>query len=127
MSGTIYRPEDKHPQPWQEDLNPEAGAGLNHGLAGQTPGKSENLRTMHDVKDLHRSYSDWNDADLKKVPIIPEGARLETAATYLNLRDRIPTEIHAHGDEVVGRHDFFVPKSETPYELWNRLVEHRPK
>jgi hypothetical protein len=127
MSGTIYRPEEKHPQPWQDDLNPNAGAGLNHGLQGQADIEKTHLRTMHDVKDLHRKFHDWNDADLKQVPILPEGARLQADATYVNLRDRVPTERHASGEETAGPYDFWVPKSETPYELWNRLVQDRPE
>jgi hypothetical protein len=84
MSGTIYRPEEKHPQPWQEHLNPDAGAGLNHGIAGQAQEQKAHLRTMHDIKDLHRRFHDWNDADLKQVPVLAEGSRLEAKATYLN-------------------------------------------
>jgi hypothetical protein len=125
MSGTIYRPEDKHPQPYQNDLNPEASAGLNYGLAGQHPEKDA-PRTAFDVKDLHRQLRDWRDDDLKQIPVLPPGVRLKTAATYLNLRDQVPKEISAHGDETTGPQDFFVPKTEVPYELWNRLCNEQP-
>jgi hypothetical protein len=37
MTSRIYRPEHKHPQPAQEDLNPDASKGLNWGLAGPHP------------------------------------------------------------------------------------------
>jgi hypothetical protein len=32
MTSRIYRPETKHPQPYQQVLNPDASKGINWGL-----------------------------------------------------------------------------------------------
>jgi hypothetical protein len=127
MSGTIHRPEDTHPHPSQNELNANTAAGLGHGLAGQASFEKKKLRTMHDVQDLHRKFHDWSDADLKQVPILPQGARLQAEGRYLNLRDRNPTERSASGEEMAGPQDFWVSKSDTPGPLWNRLLGEQPR
>jgi hypothetical protein len=121
MAGAIYRPEQKHPEASQRVLNPDAAKGLNHGLAGPHPEK-ESPRTVYDVKELHRRLHGFADNELKQIPVMPAGVRLETDATYVNLRDRVPTEFHAKGDEDTGEQDFFIPKAEVPYQIWNRLL-----
>jgi hypothetical protein len=52
----------------------------------------------------------------------PERTIHLTDATYLNLGDHLPIEFHAKGDEDTGEQDFFIPKTEVPYEIWNRLL-----
>jgi hypothetical protein len=121
MTTHIYRPEDKHPEPYQQDLNPDASKGLNWGLAGPHPEK-ENARTAKDVKEAHTRLADFTDDELDQIPILPEGARLESKATYINFLDAEPTEFTAEGDEDVGPNDIIAPKSEVDYQLWNRLI-----
>jgi hypothetical protein len=119
MTSKIYRPEHKHPEPAQHDLNPDAAEGLNWGLAGQHPEK--NARNAKDVKEVHELLSHLRDDELERIPILPAGARLETKATYLNLRESPPREFSAEGSEDVGETDWIVPKAEVDYQLWNRL------
>jgi hypothetical protein len=121
MTSRIYRPEDKHPEPYQSDLNPDASKGLNWGLAGPHPEKN-NPRTAKDVKDVHRGLNEFADDELDRIPILPAGARLEANATYINLRDDTPHEFTAEGAEDVLAGDYIVPKMEVDYELWNRLI-----
>ena len=53
---------------------------------------------------------------------MPEGSRLEQNATYIDLMVATPHEFTATGHmEAAGGHRY-VPKSEVPYELWNRLL-----
>jgi len=120
MAGKIYRPEEKHPQPYQDDLNPDASKGFNHGLSGPHPEKNSAC-TAFDIKELHNRLTDFNDDELKQITVLPAGARLETDATYLDLTDSNPREVHAIGNEDVGPDDYYVPKADVPYELWNRL------
>jgi hypothetical protein len=120
MTSHIYRPEQKHPEPYQGDLNPDAAKGLNWGLAGPHPEK-DSPRTAKDVKELHNMLSDFADDELERIPVLPIGARLETRATYVNLREAEPHEFTATGSEEVGEFDLLVPKSEVDYSLWNRL------
>jgi hypothetical protein len=119
MTSKIYRPEQKHPEPAQQDLNPDAAKGLNRGLAGQHPEK--NARSAKDVKEVHDLLNHLRDDELERIPILPAGARLETKATYLNLRESPPREFSAEGSEGVGQSDWIVPKAEVDYQLWNRL------
>jgi hypothetical protein len=118
MSGKIYHPEDKHPEPYQQDLGPDASKGLNYGQEGaELP-----TRTAVDIKELHEYLSDFSNDELQQIEVLQEGARLETGATYINLaRDR-QAEIEAMGSEDVGRYDLYVAKKDVPYELWNRLL-----
>ena len=120
MTSRIYRPEEKHPEPYQQDLNPDASKGLNWGLAGPHPEKG--ARTAKDVKEVHAMLSEFSDNDLKRIPVLPAGTRLEANATYLNL-SKLPGEAFtAEGKEDVGEADYIVPKNEVDYQLWNRLI-----
>jgi hypothetical protein len=120
MTSRIYRPDEKHPEPYQQDLNPDASKGLNWGHAG--PHLEKNTpRTAKDVKELHDLLSDFRDDELERMPVLPAGARLEANATYINLRGAEPREFTAEGDEELGQDDLVIPKSEVDYELWNRL------
>jgi hypothetical protein len=121
MTSRIYRPEEKHPEPYQGDLNPDASKGINWGLAGPHPEK-ESPRTAKDVKEAHAMLADFADDELKRIPILPRGTRLEANATYINLRESPVVEFTAEGKEETGPDDWVVPKAEVDYQLWNRLM-----
>jgi hypothetical protein len=114
-------PEHKHPEPYQHDLNPEAAAGQNFGLIGPHPEK-DNPRTAFDVKEVHRQLMGWTDDDLKQIPILPAGSRLEQGATYVDLRDPTRRELTATGEMRVPPLGLYVPKTEVHYQMWNRLL-----
>jgi hypothetical protein len=120
MTSHIYRPEHKHPEPYQQDLNPDAAKGLNWGLAGPHPEKNS-PRTAFDVKDVHRWLCEIPDDELKRIPLMPAGARLEANAAYVNLAERERGEFKAEGKEEVGEGQFIAPKTEVDFELWNWL------
>jgi hypothetical protein len=105
---------------YQSRLNPDAMAGQNIGAAGAHPEKR--ARTVHDFKELHARFREWSDGDLKQIPVVPEGSRLEQNATYIDLMAATPHEFTATGNMEAGRGHRYVPKSEVPYELWNRLL-----
>ena len=121
MTSKIYRPEGKHPEPYQHDLNPDASKGVNWGLVGPHPEKTE-PRTAKDVKELHDLFSDFPDDELDRIPVLPAGSRLESNATYINLREAKAQEFTAEGNEELGENDLVVPKSEVDYQLWNKLL-----
>jgi hypothetical protein len=120
MPSRIYHHEQKHPEPYQQDLNPDASKGLNWGLAGPHPEKST-PRTAKDIKELHDLLSEFQDDELERIPVLPAGARLESKATYINFREAEPREFTAEGNEELGENDWVVPKAEVDYQLWNRL------
>jgi hypothetical protein len=115
-AGAFDRVQDQY----QSDLNPNAMAGQNIGAAGAHPEKR--TRTVHDVKELHARFSEWPDGDLKQIPVVSEGSRLEQDATYIDLMAATPHEFTATGSMQAGAGHRYVPKSEVPYELWNRLL-----
>jgi hypothetical protein len=121
MTSRIYRPEDKHPEPYQQDLNPDASKGINWGLAGPHPEK-DHPRTAKDIKELHNRLSEFGDDELDRILVLPAGSRLEANATYINFREADPHEFTAEGKEELGEHDLVVPKKEVDYQLWNRLI-----
>jgi hypothetical protein len=120
MPDREFRPGEQHPEEWRQDLNPNALAGQNVGLAGPHP--EQNARTAYDVKAAHRLLQDFSDDDLKQLPILPPGSRLEQGAVYVDLNDLDGGEIKARGDMVAERSQWLVPKSEVDYQLWNALI-----
>src|SRR4051812_45312449 len=109
MTGRIYNPETKHPPEYQQDLNPQAGQGRNRGKASQ-PAKPDHP-SARDIKDL-RNQLDWlSDDELSRIPVVPEGTRLEQGATYIDLRQSCPREFTARADVEAGPDNWFVPKS----------------
>jgi hypothetical protein len=121
MTGKIDHPEDKHPEPYREDMNPDAGAGQNHAHAGPHPEKGDHP-TAHDIKELHRQLQEYTDDELKRIPVLPPGSRLAQGKTYIDLRDSAHREFKATGDMEAGPDNWLVPKSEVDYVLWNRLI-----
>lgn len=118
-SDSEYKPqtEQKHPDEYERDLNPNRMAGQNIGV--QSAADEIGVRTAYDVKPLHRDFDEWNDADLKRIPILPEGQRLEQGATYLDMRDPERGEFTATGEMSAG--GATVPKARVAYPTWNRL------
>ena len=114
------QPGDQHPQEWRDDLNPDVMAGQNVGLAGPHPEKS--ARTAHDLKALHARLRQFMDDDLKQIPVLPQGSRLEQGATYIDLNNLDRGEFTATGDMEAGPDNWYVPKTEVPYGIWNGLV-----
>jgi len=120
MTQKVYDPSDKHPPEYQKDLNPNAAAGINYGLVGPHPEKG-NPRTAYDAKEAHRLLVDFTDDQLKQIPVLPAGSRLEQDATYIDLADPDRKEFKATSDMEAGPDSLLVPKSEVDYQLWNRL------
>jgi len=119
MTRKVYDPSEKHPPEYQKDLNPDAAAGINYDMVGPHPEK-ENPRTAYDVKECHRRLDGFTDDQLKQIPILPAGSRLEQDATYIDLAgDR--SEFTGTSGMEAGPGSLLVPKSEVDYQLWNRL------
>lgn len=108
----------------RDRVPPQAGAGTmpgqNLGPTGDHPEKQS--RTVKDVKELHARFSDWRADELGEIPVLPTGTRLEQDATYVDLSRPDPLEFVAVGGMEAGSGHCYVPKSEVPYETWNRLL-----
>ena len=116
----IPRPGEQHPERWRDDLNPDAMAGQNLGVAGPHP--EGDAHTAYELKEVHRRLADFHDDDLKQIPIVPEGSRLEQGATYIDLAEDEPKEFTALGNMEAGPRNCYVLKSAVDYTLWNRLI-----
>ena len=118
---------DRNPQPggersdhWSEDLHPDFLAGQNIGLAGPRP--ELHGPSAFDLKEAHEALEGFSDEELRQIPILPSGSRLEQGATYLDLRDPRRAEFTAMGGQEAGRDNWYVPKKSVDYQLWNRLI-----
>src|ERR687885_895216 len=100
------RAVDLHPDEYQQDLNPNAMAGQNIGAADMQ--LSRDARTAFDLKGAHARLDELSDDDLKQILIIPEGARLEQGATYLDLKELDRGEFTATGDMQAVRDHWYV-------------------
>ena len=120
MTDRIPHPGEQHPEEWREDLNPNANAGQNYGTAGTEA--SEQTRTMYDIKDLHNAFDGISDDELKRVPVLAPGTRLQQGATYIDLQTPDRAEFKALGAMEARDTNWYVPKSEVDYQVWNRLI-----
>ncbi len=114
-----FSEEDRY---WDQDLRPDDNAGQNEGVQGLHPEKADGVRTAYDIKDLHNRLEGYTDDELKQITVLPVGSRLEQNATYIDLRAEAPEEITAWGDMEAGPENWYVPKTEVDYQLWNRLL-----
>jgi hypothetical protein len=107
---------EQHPDEYREDLNPHYAEGQNDGPTWQR------TRTAYDIKEIHQRLSDLRNDELKQIPILDEGSRLEQGAVYFNLRYPERGEVRARGDMVAGPQDWYVAKSSVDYQTWNLLI-----
>jgi len=120
MPDPDIKPQIPHPDHWARDLNPDFMAGQNMSQAG--PHREFDAPSAFDVKEVHRHLAGFTDDELKGIPILPEGTRLEQGAVYVDLGQDDPQEFKALGNMVAGPGQYLVPKSEVDYRLWNRLI-----
>lgn len=120
MSEKTGRQTDQQPDEFQQDLNPDPMAGQNHGLEGSHPEKD--APNASEIKELHSLLEGYTNSDLKQIPVLPQGSRLEQGAKYIDLNDPERKEFTAMGNMEAGRDNYYVPKTEVDYQLWNRLT-----
>lgn len=115
------RPNDRKPDEWEQDLHPNPMAGRNQGLEGPHPEKDD-VPNAYEIKELHNSILEgYTDDELKQIPVLPTGTRLEQGAKYIDLIDPERQEFTAMGGMEAGSDNKYVPKTEVDYQLWNRL------
>jgi hypothetical protein len=78
--------------------------------------------TAFHLKKRGHELRGLDDDDLKQVPIVPAGTRLQQGGTYVNLTERSPHEFTATGNLRARAGDAYAPKDQVPYEVWNRLI-----
>jgi hypothetical protein len=84
--------------------------------------------TAFHLKKRGHELGGLDDDDLKQVPIVPAGTRLQPGGTYVNLAERSPQEFTATGNLRARAGDAYAPKDQVPYEVWARLIaESKPR
>lgn len=111
-SGTVAEEMDS----FDRDLHGEDRAGQ-HGGASDT-----RSYTAYDVKELHGKMTDFDNAELKKIPVLAHGERLAQGGIYLDLSDRASGPFTAQGSQVSEDPHLYVPKAQCDYLLWNKLT-----
>jgi hypothetical protein len=106
--------------PYANELRPNNHAGENSGPPNQDATIA--TTTAYDVKGLHDALDGFRDDDLKQIPVVTPGSRLEQGATYIDLKTARPDEFSALGDMVAGEDNWYIPKASVPNTLWNRLI-----
>jgi hypothetical protein len=69
-----------------------------------------------------RAVGGLDDEELKGVPLVPEGSRLQQGATYVSLGEESYQEFTATAEITASQGDAYDPKDRVPYEIWNRLI-----
>ena len=60
--------------------------------------------------------------ELSQIPIAPAGTALKRGAVYLDLRIAVPVPFAATADIKATEMNYYAPKADIPYQLWDRLV-----
>ena len=111
---------------FDRDLRPHEGQGENSGVASEIA--PDKLMRAYDDKDLVDAMTNFNSDELKNILIVPVGMKLEQGAKYVDLNDPDRMEIVASGENPVTpaleaqSGQKLVPKSQTDYELWDKLM-----
>jgi hypothetical protein len=114
------RPGTQHPEEYREDLNPHGGEGTNSGAnTGISP---EDLLPISEIKAAYDRLPELDDDVMSSISVVRPGVRLEQGATYIDLREHQPREFTATADMMASDDHWYVPKSNTGYPLWNRLI-----
>lgn len=117
-------PQDRadRPRDLESSLNPAHAAGQNAGASASSD-REVPLRTAYDEKRVHRALADrFSDEELKQIPIVPPGSRLQQGATYLDLAADRPAELRPNGGVEARDGQLYVAKDRVPYWIWNRLI-----
>ena len=89
-------------------------------MAGPHPAKD--AATAYEVKEVHRQFNGFTDDELRRIPIVPPGSRLEQGATYVDLQDPQLREFTATADMTAAPENWYVPKSEIDYRLCTQVT-----
>ena len=83
---------------------------------------SSRLCSPSPIRCQGSKFHGFTDDELKRIPILPQGSRLEQGATCVDLQDSQLAEFTATGAMEATPGHWYVPKSEVDYQLWNRLI-----
>ena len=112
--------QEKHPPEWRDDLNPGRMEGQNIGAFSKR--NDAGAPTAADIDVLAGRLNGFTRDELSEIPIVPAGTKLKQGAVYLDMRIPASVPFTATADITATEMNYYAPKAEIPYELWNRLV-----
>lgn len=115
--------EEREEQAFDDELNDSRLRADQHaGQAGVLiPGTERRLINAAEIKEIYDLLPDFHRDELRRLSIVEPGVALELGDIFVDLRYRIRGELTAHGEEIV-THELLVPKRDTDYVLWNKLL-----
>ncbi|HEU5440179.1 MAG TPA: hypothetical protein VFU88_12895 [Ktedonobacterales bacterium] len=105
---------------YEHDLHPDMPSGQDHFSSAPEPGRMG--RTLADEKEAYDRFPQFTADELKRIPLMPVGSQLEQGATYIDLAEPVIQAFTAYDEMVAGPEHIYVPKKDTSYLLWNRLL-----
>jgi hypothetical protein len=131
MPHDLHAPRDrprskrKHSEAYPRDPAPNANAQPTPPDASAA--HSTGRRSDADVKELVTFLTGFTMDEMRQIPIVDAGERLTQGSTYVDLTSDTREPFTATGD-MVARDDgqWLVPKADTPYMIWNRLIHAEP-
>lgn len=86
------------------------------------PQPEKHAPTADEIKEIHGRYPQFTNDQLRQIPILPDGSRLAQGASYFDLNNPEGGEFTATSDMTTAKDNWYAPKSEVGYQLWNRLI-----
>lgn len=111
---------DPEAEDFDRDLRANPLSGSNWGLEG--PGYEKDSPAAADIKAFVNAFPEFNNEELNQIPVLLPGTRLQQGATYVDMCDPDRQEFTARADMVASEDNWYVPKTEVDYQLWNRLI-----
>lgn len=105
---------------FDRDLHPNYLAGQNTGLYGSAGALAG--ATAYDSKEIHDILAEFTDDELRAIPVLPSGTRLEQGAAYVDLTHRERGPFHAMAGMMAEPGHHYVAKKLVDYVTWNRLI-----
>ena len=109
------------PEEWEHDLRPDFLAGINDGLEGSHREQDVQL-TADEIESPRDRLPECSGEEFIQIPVMSVGSRLEQGAAYLDLAAPLCSEFTATAGMEAGPDHLYVPKSEVPHQIWNRLI-----
>lgn len=101
------------------DLNAPRDPGENRGSDMQETTSAFEIKAVHDL------LPDLNDAALKELRVLRQGARLDEGAVYFDLAHPERGEFRGMNNMTAEAGCYLVPKGDTGYDLWNWVTGQR--
>ncbi|HEX2912560.1 MAG TPA: hypothetical protein VH186_17255 [Chloroflexia bacterium] len=111
MPDQVYHGSNDTPDQWQRDL-----------MARPTEQQQDSeKKTAYDFKELHSRFPELTGEQLRRIPVLPEGALLVQGSKYTDLMHP-GREFTAGPGHHVSKGTYVVAKNDIDYPLWDYLT-----